>query len=141
MKCPRCGKPAKPGAVRCPSCGHQPKLPESGVFQTSTVLVFSSGSEGVYRSVEEVPAPLRARLLRSTSGVNSATLLIADRRGRREIARAMRGMPAPLQRRLVDALLAAGGPLKRLRLTLDQKISAAALLLSLASIMIWLALR
>ena len=35
----------------------------------------------VYRSVEEVPDPLKRQLLRSTNGLNSATIVIADRRG------------------------------------------------------------
>ncbi len=44
----------------------------------------------VYRSVDEIPPPLRNKLLQSTSNPNSRTILIADRRGRREIAHAMR---------------------------------------------------
>jgi hypothetical protein len=104
MTCSGCGKPCPEGEPRCPHCG-RPVQAASGVFQTSTVLIHSGGTEGVYRSVEEVPPLLRTRLLKSTNGLNSATLLIADRRGRREIARAMRSMPVPLQRRLVQALL------------------------------------
>ena len=38
---------------------------------------------------------LRTRLLKSTNGANSATILIADRRGRKEISRAMRKLPVP----------------------------------------------
>src|ERR1039457_7582333 len=60
----------------------------------------------VYRSVDEVPAGLRTRLLKSTNGVNSATILIADRRGRKEIAKAMRHMPGPVQRRWMQTLMA-----------------------------------
>jgi hypothetical protein len=44
----------------------------------------------VYRSVEEIPPPLRNKLLQSTNNPNSRTILIADRRGRKEIANAMR---------------------------------------------------
>ena len=61
----------------------------------------------MYRSVEEVPARLRSRLVKSTNGSNSATILIADRRGRQEIARTMRSLPGPAQRRLLRAV--AGG--------------------------------
>ncbi len=46
----------------------------------------------VYRSMEEVPHPLRSKLLKSTNSANSATILIADRRGREEIARVMRSL-------------------------------------------------
>jgi hypothetical protein len=64
----------------------------SGVFQTSTVLIAAAGAEMVYRSMDEVPRPLRTKLLKSTNSPNAATILIADRRGRQEIARVMRGL-------------------------------------------------
>jgi hypothetical protein len=79
----------------------------SGTFQVSTVLIAAEGSDQVYRSVDEVPAKLRTRLLKSTNSANSATILIADRRGRKEIARAMRKLPGPAQRRLARAALSA----------------------------------
>lgn len=62
----------------------------------------------MYRSVDEVPAQLRSRLLKTTNGVNSATILIADRKGRKEIDKAMRKMPGPPQRRLMHSALSAG---------------------------------
>ncbi len=77
------------------------------MFRTSSVLISAGGSEMVYRSVDEVPAPLRSKLLRSTNGANSATILIADRRGRKEITRAMRKLPGPAQRRLMHSVLGA----------------------------------
>jgi hypothetical protein len=49
---------------------------------------------------------LRTRLLKSTNGANSATILIADRRGRKEIAKAMRHLPGPVQRRWMQSLIA-----------------------------------
>jgi hypothetical protein len=64
----------------------------SGVFQTSTVMIAAAGAEMVYRSMEEVPRPLRTKLLKSTNSPNAATILIADRRGRQEIARVMRSL-------------------------------------------------
>src|SRR5688572_24251231 len=107
MTCKRCRKPFDEDAARCPHCG-QTNPERSGVFQSSTVLISSGGTDRVYRSVEEVPAGLRTRLMKSTNGSNSATILIADRRGRREIARAMRNLPGPAQRRLVHTMLGAG---------------------------------
>jgi hypothetical protein len=104
MTCKRCRKGFEEDASRCPHCG-QPNPGNSGVFQTSTVLISSGGSDLVYRSVEEVPAGLRSRLMKSTNGSNSATILIADRRGRQEIARAMRNLPGPAQRRLIHSIL------------------------------------
>jgi hypothetical protein len=70
------------------------------------VLISAGGSERVYRSVDDVPARLRTRLIKSTNSPNSATILIADRRGRREITRAMRKSPGPAQRRLIRSILA-----------------------------------
>ena len=77
------------------------------MFHTSSVLISSGGTDLVYRSVDEVPPPLRSKLLKSTNGANSATILIADRRGRKEIARAMRKLPGPAQRRLLQSVLGA----------------------------------
>jgi hypothetical protein len=78
------------------------------MYQSSTVLISAGGADLVYRSVEEVPASLRTRLIESTNGGNSATILIADQRGRREITKAMRALPGPSQRRLLDAVLGRG---------------------------------
>jgi hypothetical protein len=61
--------------------------------------------------VDEVPARLRQRLLKTTNGANSATILIADRKGRKEIDKAMRKLPGPSQRRLVHSLLSGDQPL------------------------------
>jgi hypothetical protein len=61
----------------------------------------------VYRSVEEVPAPLRNKLLQSTNNPNSRTILIADRRGRKEIARAMRKLSGSAPLRAVTATVPA----------------------------------
>ena len=66
-------------------------------LKTSTIFIAVDGKTRVYRSVEEIPAPLRKRLEQSTNGANSATILIADRRGRQEIARAIRGLPAAVR--------------------------------------------
>lgn len=75
------------------------------MFHTSSVLISAGGSDLVFRSVDEVPARLRSKLLKSTNGANSATILIADRRGRKEIAKAMRKLPGPAQRRLMQSVL------------------------------------
>jgi len=104
MTCNRCRKTFEREDSRCPHCG-QANAAKSGTFQTSTVLISARGSERVYRSVDEVPKRLRSRLLKSTNGANSATILIADRRGRKEISRAMRKLPGPAQRRLMHSIL------------------------------------
>jgi len=108
MTCKRCKKTLEVDMVRCPHCG-QTNPGGSGVFQVSTVLISAGGEDLIYRSVEEVPAGLRTRLVQSTNSSNSATILIADRRGRQEIARAMRNLPGPDRRRLIHSLLTNGG--------------------------------
>ena len=113
MTCSRCRKKIDRDTARCPHCG-EPNPQTTGLFQTSTVLISADGADMVYRTVDEVPAGLRTRLLKSTNGHNSATILIADRRGRKEIARAMRKLPGPAQRRMVHSALStpeATGPL------------------------------
>jgi len=104
MTCTRCRRKFQEEEVRCPHCG-EPNPAASGLFQTSTVLISSGGSDLVFRSVDEVPARLRSKLLKTTNSANSATILIADRRGRKEIARAMRKLPWQAQRRLVESVL------------------------------------
>ncbi len=104
MTCTRCKKNFGLEVARCPYCG-EPNPDSSGLFQTSTVLISTGGADLVYRSVEEVPPGLRTKLLKSTNGANSATILIADQRGRKEIAKAMRNLPGPAQRRLMHSIL------------------------------------
>ncbi len=90
MVCPDCQQTLGENDLFCPRCGAK-----KGVVKTSTVLISAGQFESVYRSVEDVPAPWRDQLLRSTNGTNSATIVIADRQGRKEIAKAMRNLPAP----------------------------------------------
>jgi hypothetical protein len=93
MHCGHCRKKVAKAARRCPHCGRP--IPEiSGTFQTSVVMISAGPEELVYRTVDEVPPPLRTRLLESTNSGNSGTILIADRRGRTEIARALRRLPS-----------------------------------------------
>jgi hypothetical protein len=92
MKCANCHREYARRERRCPHC--DAPNPAAGYFQTSTVMISERGSKRVYHSVEELPAPLRSRLERSTSGENSATILIADRRGHTEISKAVRGPAA-----------------------------------------------
>ena len=108
MTCNRCRKKFAEEEAKCPHCGEPRADRGSGVFQSSTVLISTEGAETVYRSVEDVPFPLRHRLLKSTNSANSATILIADRRGRQEIAKAMRNLPGTGQRRLIQSLLSGG---------------------------------
>jgi hypothetical protein len=141
MICPQCRKDFEANAAICPHCGER-NAAASGVFQTSTVLISTESADRVYRSVDEVPARLRNRLLKTTSGANSATILIADRKGRKEIDKAMRKLPGPSQRGLVHSILSGGQPVNPLAwLTPVRRrwIGTAVLLLALAvAIMVFL---
>jgi hypothetical protein len=135
MTCHRCRTPYQDSRAKCPRCGAANRNAK-GTYQTSTVLISTGGSEQVFRSVEDVPASLRTRLLKSTNGANSATILIADRRGRREIARAMRNLPGSAQRRLLRAVAgeADGGLLAWLTPARRKVILAALILLTLTAV-------
>ncbi len=107
MLCPRCQIDFN--AVHwgeCPHCG-DPNVSDSnvgeqkvevrgalleGIMKTSTILI-STDDGGVFRSLDEVPEPLRTTLAASTSGANSATIVIADKGGRDRIAAALRNLP------------------------------------------------
>jgi hypothetical protein len=62
-------------------------------LRTSTILIATKEKTDVYRNLKDVPPKLRKKLVQTTSGANSATILIADRKGRQELARAVRGLP------------------------------------------------
>ena len=137
MTCARCHRDFADSESKCPQCGEaNPRA--AGMFQTSTVLISAGGRDRVYRSVDDVPAPLRSRLLKSTNSANSATILIADRRGRKEIAKAMRNLPAQAQRRLMHSILANGdaprGPLDWLSPKARRAIVAAVALAAIAAV-------
>jgi len=103
--CKSCKKQFKEGAGRtCPHCGETIAV-TSGVVKTSTIFVAAEGTEAVYHSVKELPEPLRKKLLKTTNGANSATILIADRRGKEEITKALRKLPAPQTPDFLSALL------------------------------------
>ena len=104
MMCPHCHRNFEGGF--CPRCGAV-----KGIVKTSTILISSGERQNVYRSVEDVPDSLKQQLVKSTSGLNSATIVIADREGRKEIAKAIRNLPAsenppePRPKKLPRALL------------------------------------
>jgi len=73
-------------------------------LKSSTIFISVGNKTEVYRSVAEVPPSLRKKLEQSTNGINSATILIADRKGKEEIVRAIRGLPSNLRSRLSTSL-------------------------------------
>lgn len=104
----------------CPHCGHRENLnpPTETILKTSSILI-STDDGGIFDSIEQVPEKLRKTLVACTTGANSGTIFIADRRGRERIASALNTAPkaaapaAPVLRGrwpvlLLAALLAAG---------------------------------
>ena len=136
MTCTKCRRNFDEDEPRCPHCG-EPNPEISGLFQTSTVLISSGSARMVYRSVDEVPSKLRNKLLKSTNGANSATILIADRRGRKQIARAMRNLPSLTQRRIMSSILGAENTSSFLQwMTPERKRAILAVLVLLTLILI-----
>jgi len=72
--------------------------------KSSTIYIATASQTSIYHSVQDVPMPLRRKLEEFTSGLNSATILIADQRGREELVRALQGKPSGVQSRLADAI-------------------------------------
>ena len=88
---------------------------ERVTVKTSTIVVSVGEETHVYRSLRDMPPPLRKKLEESTTGINAATILIADKKGREEIVRAIRGLPTGLEGRVRTALRAKAQPASRLR--------------------------
>lgn len=112
--------------------------------RTSTIFIATGAYTHVYHSLDEVPPPLRRKLRQSTRGLNSATILIADRRGREELVRALQGQATDVRSRLVETLkarqvrpeqVASSSPPRRLRLWLEM------LLPIVATASLWLLLQ
>ena len=85
MTCPKCYAEFESGARSCPECGLHLIHSVSGDVKTSSVMIAAGEEQSFYRSVQEVPEPLRSRLLESTQGANSGTIVIADRAGKEQI--------------------------------------------------------
>ena len=72
--------------------------------RSSTIFIATAEETRVYRSVNEIPPELRRRLRESTRSMNSATILIADKRGREELLRALQGRATDIRCRLAETL-------------------------------------
>ncbi len=72
--------------------------------RSSTIFIATCLGTKVYRSVDEIPPALRRQLQESTKSLNSATILIADKRGREELVRALQGQPSEVQCRLAETI-------------------------------------
>jgi hypothetical protein len=101
-------------------------------LKSSTIFISVGSKTRVYRSVDEVPAPLRRKLEETTTGINAATILIADRHGREEIVKALQGLPSSLRPRTPI-------PARRITRRLDLRTWAEILLPAAVGLLIWLA--
>jgi hypothetical protein len=72
--------------------------------RSSTIFIATADDTRVYRSVSEIPPALRRKLHQSTNSMNSATILIADKRGREELVRALQGQSSDVQCRLANTI-------------------------------------
>ena len=104
--------------------------------KTSTIFVSVGDETHVYRSLGDIPLPLRKKLEQSTTGANAATILIADKKGREEIVRAVRGLPTGLDGHVKTALRANAQQPSRLR---NWNAWLELLLPGVVGLLIWLA--
>ena len=89
MTCPKCHSEFNGDAGMCPECGVSLLRNVSGVMKTSVVMISAGGERGFYRSVQDVPEPLRKQLLETTTSHNSGTIVIADRAGKEQITQVL----------------------------------------------------
>ena len=143
MVCRNCQRQFRDsGNGTCPFCGEANPPVTSGVMKTSTILISVGRTDAVYRSVDDVPQPLRKRLLRSTSGMNARTILIADPKGKEELAKAIRRLPGNAQQKLLGALFGESGEaaLNRFLKPWMRKAIPIAAAAALAAASLWFAL-
>lgn len=69
-------------------------------IKRTTVFISIGSKIEVFQSPEDIPPALRRQMVSSTRGMNSATILIADRGGRAEIQKILNGEPSLLKSRL-----------------------------------------
>ena len=72
--------------------------------KSSTIFIATGSDTRVYHSTSDIPAPLRRKLEETTHSVNSATILIADKRGKEELVRALQGEESNVQCRLAETM-------------------------------------
>ena len=94
MTCPKCHAELRRSKVEshdgvCPECGVRLLRNISGVMKTSAVMIAAGGENGFYRSVQDVPEPLRTQLIETTTSQNSGIIVIADKAGKEQLTQVM----------------------------------------------------
>ena len=114
MTCPKCHTEIRRAEVErldgvCPECGVRLVRNVSGVMKTSAVMIAARGESGFYRSVQDVPEPLRTQLIETTTSQNSGIIVIADKAGKEQLTQVMarrqakRTAEAPAEEELPEA--------------------------------------
>ena len=75
----------------------------SGIVKTSVVMISAGGEDALYRSVHDVPEPLRKQLMETTAGDNSGTIVIADRAGKEQLTQILARREANRETNLPDS--------------------------------------
>jgi len=104
MICPKCHSALRRSEVEssdgmCPECGVRLRQSVSGVMKTSAVMIAARGENGFYRSVKDVPEPLRTQLIETTTSPNSGIIVIADKAGKEQLTHVMARRAAREERR------------------------------------------
>jgi DNA-directed RNA polymerase subunit RPC12/RpoP len=94
MTCPKCHNEIRRADVEsmegvCPECGVRLLRNVSGVMKTSAVMIAAGGEKGFYKSVQDVPEPLRTQLIETTTSQNSGIIVIADKAGKEQLTQVM----------------------------------------------------
>jgi hypothetical protein len=110
MTCPRCYAEFEVGADACPDCGVQLRHNVSGMLKTSAVMIAAGNGRGFYRSVQDVPEPLRRQLLEVTSSENSGTIVIADKAGKAQLTQVVARRESTREQPEVTTMTAAPEP-------------------------------
>jgi hypothetical protein len=84
MICPHCEFEFDTPSAHCPECGIRIVRKISGIVKTSTVMIATGNESTFYRSVQDVPEPLRRQLIETTNSENSGMIVIADRAGKEQ---------------------------------------------------------
>lgn len=72
--------------------------------RSSTIFIATGDKTRVYHSMEEIPLQFRRKLQQTTQGMNSATILIANKLGREELMRALQVQPPVVRQRLAATI-------------------------------------
>lgn len=92
--------------------------------RSSTIFIATRDETHVYRSMNDIPPALRRKLQDSTHSMNSATILIADKRGQQELVRALQDRPTNVQQRFAEIIAPQQAPSEGSALSVKSYLSS-----------------